>query len=1401
MENRKCIQRMAVINGIFLRIFITCFFFYDSASAQLLSTPGGRILSTSSGKVLAAGATFSEVAILSISGVTDNTAIINATAISDGSTSITEKGLIWATSSLNLTYAANLGKKSFSGGAGNFNHALSALNPGTVYYVRAYVIVDGVTKYGAVRTFQTIPSAVAPFKCGDILTIKHTAGDVAPENVTINYKTVMTSLAGKSQCWITQNLGADNPANSLADASANAAGWYWKFNRKQGYDYQISAPTPGWVSETIDEISDWTLSNDPCSIELGSGWRIPTKQEWYDANEVFGGRISANNSFLSVLKLHAAGYLVLTNGQLASGTTVGSSSRGTMGMIWSSTNMSNINAYYWGINVSANSAVANYGKPYGLSVRCLKDNPVTPFNSCGDLLFVNHTQGNVAPETVQIAYGTVETNLAGSTQCWITQNLGAKTGASNLVDNSDAAAGWYWQFGRKQGYKVGPSPAWNTDLTSEPPWGYETDPCTIELGTGWRIPTWQEWSKVISAGGWNMASALSSELHLRAAGIVDSGNNGSTQYRGIGGWYWSIDQYPGYSHGAYTLSFNSTDAKVEMGGKLNAFSVRCVKNIAPSQSFNCGQTLTITHARMQDGVAPETITLDYKTILTNSGGTNQCWIAQNIGATRQALSLVDNTELSGGWYWKFNRKQAYKRGPSPVWDSDISSGGSAWLPENDPCSIEFGSSWRIPTMSEWNNVVTNLKTPYGAFGSELKFHASGWLSSSGGILENSGTTGYYWSSSYSKDSKGLALVTNTSTTKLESNVIPGAGYAFSVRCIKDEIQSVFVDCGDILHVIHSPTRNVAPEPKQIAYETVGVNTSDGKTQCWITQNLGANKSAEMGSDNNVLAIGWYWQFAQKQGYKYGPSPSWDGSMTIPDNSWDADNDPCQIELGQGWHVPTKLDWENVISGWTSYTDAYNSPLKLHTSGFMYYTNGALDLNSTVGNFWTGTGFDNETAYVLQFNELSSGVAFIRHDKRYGFALRCLKEQALPVFNNCGDKISVYHDTKRGVAPKRVTINYQTALGNAPNQSLCWITQNLGASTLGSSIEDYSREALGWYWAFNMKKGYEISIPGTVTNDTPDPGDWNVANDPCTIELGTGWHVPATFEWEYEIAGWTIATALKSPLYIRAAGTGTYPYYVGQKGYYWTNKQWDQSSGVASYYVSVSSTNTSVLPGGKSGGHSVRCVKNMIPTPFKKCGDLLTVNHDPANGVAPVKTTISYGTVLYGRTDLHQPEKCWITQNLGASVPATNYADNSEEASGWYWQFNRLRGYRFNYSLPFTSVAEDSDWLALNDPCSKELGAGWRIPTYNEWFYGTTGWLTYSDAFMSKLHLRPSGYIWYNYNNGTVYLNRIGLGDTSHLWTKEQKDVGYGNAFGIGSGYSTMQGQNKSYGLSIRCIKD
>ena len=65
-----------------------------------------------------------------------------------------------------------------------------------------------------------------------------------------------------------------------------------------------------------------------------------------------------------------------------------------------------------------------------------------------------HTAGTVAPVTKTVTYGTVLTDIGGTgSKCWITQNLGADQQATSATDATEASAGWYWQFGRKQGFK------------------------------------------------------------------------------------------------------------------------------------------------------------------------------------------------------------------------------------------------------------------------------------------------------------------------------------------------------------------------------------------------------------------------------------------------------------------------------------------------------------------------------------------------------------------------------------------------------------------------------------------------------------------------------------------------------------------------------------------------------------------------------------------------------------------------------------------------------------------------------------------------------------------------------------------------------------------------------------
>jgi hypothetical protein len=205
-----------------------------------------------------------------------------------------------------------------------------------------------------------------PFPCGLSITINHLiSGGVAPVNKTVTYNTVTNIPGEPSKCWITSNLGADHQATAVDDATEVSAGWYWQFNRKQGYkhDGTIRTPNTTWIA-WIDENLDWQMAKDPCALELGTGWRIPTLTEWTNVDAT-GSWTNWNGPWNSALKIHAAGGLVSSDGSLGS--------RGSAGLYWSSTQASSAGGTGLYFNISNSYMLINNVKASGWSLRCLRE--------------------------------------------------------------------------------------------------------------------------------------------------------------------------------------------------------------------------------------------------------------------------------------------------------------------------------------------------------------------------------------------------------------------------------------------------------------------------------------------------------------------------------------------------------------------------------------------------------------------------------------------------------------------------------------------------------------------------------------------------------------------------------------------------------------------------------------------------------------------------------------------------------------------------------------------------------------------------------------------------------------------------------------------------------------------
>jgi hypothetical protein len=206
------------------------------------------------------------------------------------------------------------------------------------------------------RTFPCPP-------CGTDITIHHTvSGGVAPVDKTVTYGTVLNSASGSNKCWITRNLGAAQQATSDYDPTEAAGGWYWQFNRKQGYkvddDGHTRTPSTAW-DETHDNSSEtWEPAKDPCTIELGACWRMPTKTEWDELN------LHTDDLYQSDLKIHHASDIG-ANGEMGP--------RGNAADILYWSNEQHNSSLAWALRMGYhfNLSMDTIDKAVGATVRCI----------------------------------------------------------------------------------------------------------------------------------------------------------------------------------------------------------------------------------------------------------------------------------------------------------------------------------------------------------------------------------------------------------------------------------------------------------------------------------------------------------------------------------------------------------------------------------------------------------------------------------------------------------------------------------------------------------------------------------------------------------------------------------------------------------------------------------------------------------------------------------------------------------------------------------------------------------------------------------------------------------------------------------------------------------------------
>jgi len=116
---------------------------------------------------------------------------------------------------------------------------------------------------------------------------------------------------------------------------------------------------------------------------------------------------------------------------------------------------------------------------------------------------------------------------------------------------------------------------------------------------------------------------------------------------------------------------------------------------------------------------------------------------------------------------------------------------------------------------------------------------------------------------------------------------------------------------------------------------------------------------------------------------------------------------------------------------------------------------------------------------------------------------------------CPSTITVHH--KAGdVSPVGGDMTYGVVKVGTGTSSTCWITSNLGASQAPGADTSYGSAVDGWLWQVNRKQGFVFgnwtgAVPSTSISVTGSDV-WVAAQDPCTLLLGSAWHIPTTSEF-------------------------------------------------------------------------------------------------------------------------------------------------------------------------------------------------------------------------------------------------------------------------------------------------
>ena len=191
--------------------------------------------------------TLPTVTTLSVSEITETSAVVGCEVTFDGGAEVTSRGVCWSVDS-NPTIEND---KTIDGeGVGSFQSILSDLSQNTTYYVRAYATNSEGTAYGEEVSFKTLE-------------------EIIDDGISINgYEYVDLGLPSGFK-WATHNIGAAAPHES-GDYFA-----WGEINTKAEYT-EMNCTSYGLNMQDIAGDSQY----DAARANWGATWKVPSKKDF-----------------------------------------------------------------------------------------------------------------------------------------------------------------------------------------------------------------------------------------------------------------------------------------------------------------------------------------------------------------------------------------------------------------------------------------------------------------------------------------------------------------------------------------------------------------------------------------------------------------------------------------------------------------------------------------------------------------------------------------------------------------------------------------------------------------------------------------------------------------------------------------------------------------------------------------------------------------------------------------------------------------------------------------------------------------------------------------------------------------------------------------------------------------